>query len=147
MGADPEEGSRGSQVPPPGMFLFETLDVYQKALDLAERAARLASRFGRGQWHLADQLNRASLSVALNIAEGNGRGGGLDKRRFLLISRGSVHECVAVLEVCKRLDLVQSAEHTELRRELHSLARMLSTMIRNSSVPTSVGEDTEEYRA
>ncbi len=54
-------------------FAFEKLIVYQKALDLADRAASLTEQFPRGYGFLADQLNRASLSIAANIAEGNGR--------------------------------------------------------------------------
>ena len=52
------------------MFLFEKLAVYQRALTFAERVSGLTERFPRGHWYLADQLNRASLSVSLNIAEG-----------------------------------------------------------------------------
>ena len=51
-------------------FLFENLQVYQKAVDLADRASSLAEGFPRGYYFLADQLNRAALSVATNLAEG-----------------------------------------------------------------------------
>ncbi len=54
-------------------FLFEKLEVYQKAVTFAERVSSLTEEFPRGHWYLADHLNRASLSISLNIAEGNGR--------------------------------------------------------------------------
>lgn len=55
-------------------FMFEKLDVYQRAVDLAERVAVLTKTFpAQGHYHMVDQLRRASLSVSLNIAEGNGR--------------------------------------------------------------------------
>jgi len=54
-------------------FMFENLQVYQKAVDFADRAAGLTETFPRGYRYLADQPNRASLSIAANIAEGNGR--------------------------------------------------------------------------
>lgn len=54
-------------------FMFERLEVYQKAVDFADEVAALTERFPRGYFFLADQLNRAALSVAANIAEGNGR--------------------------------------------------------------------------
>lgn len=54
-------------------FMFENLDVYQKAVDFTDRAVSLTEAFPRGYGFLADQLNRAALSIASNLAEGNGR--------------------------------------------------------------------------
>jgi len=77
-------------------FLFEKLEVYQRALAFAERVSGLTGDFPRGSWYLADQLNRASLSISLNIAEGNGRWTAADRKNFG-IARGSVHECVPLV--------------------------------------------------
>jgi hypothetical protein len=49
-------------------FMFENLQVYQKAVDLADRVATLTEAFPRGYYFLVDQLNRAALSVATNVA-------------------------------------------------------------------------------
>jgi 23S rRNA-intervening sequence protein len=55
-------------------FLFEKLEVYQRAVNLAARVTVLTKSFpAQGHYHLVDQLRRASLSISLNIAEGNGR--------------------------------------------------------------------------
>jgi hypothetical protein len=51
----------------------EDLEVYQKAVDFADGVAALSERFPRGYGFLIDQLNRAALSIATNLAEGNGR--------------------------------------------------------------------------
>lgn len=80
-------------------FAFEKLLVYQKAVDFADKSAALAEQFKRGYGYLADQLSRASLSVAANIAEGNGRFTTADRRNFFGIARGSVQECVPLLEL------------------------------------------------
>ena len=55
-------------------FLFEKLDVYNLALDFQRKIIRLCSnnRF-KGYRYLLDQLQRSSLSISLNIAEGDGR--------------------------------------------------------------------------
>lgn len=53
-------------------FLLEKLEVYKKALDLAEQITDLTENFPRGTHYLADQLNRAVLSISANIAEGSG---------------------------------------------------------------------------
>jgi four helix bundle protein len=52
-------------------FMFENLDVYQKAMDFADEITSLTSAFPRGFYFLTDQLNRAALSIATNLAEGN----------------------------------------------------------------------------
>lgn len=111
------------------MFLFEKLEVYQKALSFAERISTLTASFPRGYWYLADQLNRASLSVALNIAEGNGRWTQADRRNFFGIARGSVHECVPLVELCRRKALLEEATCQELREELVAIAKMLSGLM------------------
>jgi len=63
-------------------FLFENLDVYQLSVDFAERTTRITGSFPRGSYHLSDQLNRAAVSIAANIAEGNGRYTAADRRNF-----------------------------------------------------------------
>ncbi len=52
--------------------MFENLDVYQKAVELADQVLIATSEFPRGFYFLSDQLNRASVSNTANIAEGNG---------------------------------------------------------------------------
>jgi len=52
-------------------FMFESLQVYQKAVDLTDRVAILTEGFPRGYYFLVDQLNRAAMSVATNLGEGN----------------------------------------------------------------------------
>ena len=54
-------------------FMFEKLDVYQKAVTLADQTAEMSQSFPRGFYFLSDQLNRAALSIATNLAEGNRR--------------------------------------------------------------------------
>ena len=50
-------------------FAFEKLIVYQKAIAFADAVCTLSKGFPRGYFFLADQLNRAALSIAANIAE------------------------------------------------------------------------------
>jgi hypothetical protein len=58
---------------PPVPFAFEKLLVYQKSINFADAVCAATRRFPRGYFFLADQLNRAALSIAANLAEGNGR--------------------------------------------------------------------------
>jgi four helix bundle protein len=79
-------------------FDHEKLDVYQEAIAfcgwvgdlLAQISAKAAAK---------DQLDRASTSIPLNIAEGNGKFSARDRGRFLEMARGSALECAACLDV------------------------------------------------
>ena len=53
----------------------------------------------RGQADLRDQLQRASTSIPLNVAEASGKTGTADRARFCAIARGSALECAAILDV------------------------------------------------
>ena len=107
-------------------FMFENLQVYQKAVDLADRIATLAETFPRGYYFLVDQLNRAALSIATNLAEGNGRFTKADRRNFFTIARGSAQECVPLLELARRRGFIDEAQNAELRADLEVIAKMLS---------------------
>ena len=52
--------------------MFENLEVYQKAIDFADKTSDLTENFPHGYYFLVEQLNRAALSISTNIAEGNG---------------------------------------------------------------------------
>ena len=55
-------------------FILEKLEVYQRAVNITERVnGRTKSFPAQGHYRLVEQLRRASLSISLNIAEGNGR--------------------------------------------------------------------------
>jgi four helix bundle protein len=110
-------------------FMFENLQVYQKAVDFADRVASRTETYPRGYYFLVDQLNRAALSVATNLAEGNGRFTKPDRRNFFTIARGSVQECVPLLEISFRRGFVSGEEHLQLKGRLEEMAKMISGLI------------------
>ena len=107
-------------------FDHERLDVYRIALELQELVGTLLP--GRGYRVLRDQLERASLSVLLNIAEGAGRVSAADKRQFYAIARGSATESAAVLDVLRARQLVTAEQHALARSLLMRLVQMLSRL-------------------
>jgi four helix bundle protein len=74
-------------------------------------------------------LNRAALSIATNLAEGNGRFTKADRRNYFTIARGSAQECIPLFEVARRRGLVTDAQHAQLIRDLKEIAKMLSGLI------------------
>jgi len=111
-------------------FAFEKLQVHQKAIGFADNICTLTKSFPRGYFFLADQLNRAALSIAANIAEGNGRFTKADRRNFFGIARGSMQECVPLLELGVRQGLLDAERHDHLRADLEEIAKMLSGLIK-----------------
>ena len=110
-------------------FAFEKLLVYQKSVDFADAICDLTEQFPARYNQLAYQVNRASLSIASNIAEGNGRFTKPDRKHFFGIARGSVQECVPQLELARRRKLVSDEHHAKLKQQLEEISRMLSGLI------------------
>lgn len=111
-------------------FSFENLHVYQRAVDFADQVFSQTEGFRRGYGFLSDQLNRAALSISANIAEGNGRFTKADRKNFFGIARGSVQECVPLLELARRRELLTDGKHAGLKNELEEISRMLSGLIK-----------------
>ncbi len=75
-----------------------------------------------------DQWLRASQSILLNIAEGNGKTTEPDRRRYFEIARGSTLECAAIQDVLVVGDGLDKAESREHKSELDRIAAMLSRL-------------------
>jgi four helix bundle protein len=80
----------------PAAIELDGLDCYRVSLEFQNLVTAI---LGKTRGELRSQLDRAALSITLNIAEGSGRRPGPDRRRFYSIARGSVLECVAILDV------------------------------------------------
>lgn len=112
--------------PPEPKLDHERLHVYQLALELHTVLSTLVPR--RGYRVLRDQLERASLSIVLNIAEGAGRSSGPDKRRFYVQARGSTTECAALLDVLRLRALIDLRRYASTRSLLVRVVQMLSRL-------------------
>src|SRR5437016_5057995 len=97
-----------------------TVDVYAEA-------ARLPA--GKG-WALESRLTRAAISVPANIAEGCGRAGDRDFRRFLRHSLGSACELEYHLLLARDLGFLPARAYNELAPRVVEVKRMLSGLIR-----------------
>lgn len=74
---------------------------------------------------------RASFSVVLNIAEGSGRFSKKDRQNFFVITRSSIFECVAILDVLKDNNLITAEEYNSMENQADALSRILYAMIKN----------------
>jgi four helix bundle protein len=126
-------------------FDHEKLDVYQEAIGfcgwvgefLAAVSAKAAAK---------DQLDRASTSIPLNIAEGNGKFSVKDRARFLEMARGSALECAACLDVLLVRKLTGKEEVVAAKEKLARIVQMLIGLLRKFSDRADVlREDEREY--
>lgn len=109
-------------------FDHEKLDVYRLAVEFAAWANELSKKLSGQDRHARDQLLRASQSIPLNIAEGNGKRSLPDRRRFFEIARGSSFECCAVLDVLFACKVIEGNEVEQGKKQLHRIVSMLSRM-------------------
>lgn len=109
-------------------FKFEDLKVYQKALDFVDDTYKLTEHFPKDEMYsLTSQYKRASISIALNIAEGAGDTNA-QFNRFLNISNGSIKECVVCSTIANRLNYISENQNYESRLKLEELSKMTSSL-------------------
>lgn len=112
------------------VFAFENLKVYKDALSFSKDVYKLTKKFPRDEiFGLISQLRRAAASVTLNIAEGSG----LTKsefNNFLRRARGSVYECIPILEIALDAEYISEEEYQRAYSACNSLARSISALMR-----------------
>ncbi len=112
------------------MFEFEKLDVYKKAKTF-NAGIREFIRTSKLDGTTKDQLRRASFSIVLNLAEGSGRFSNPDRRNFFAISRSSIFECIAILDVLRDESVVTDDLFHAFYAQGEELSKILYAMIRN----------------
>lgn len=123
------------------LFDHEKLDVYHEAIsfcawagELIETLPRIAAR---------DQLDRASTSIPLNIAEGNAKFSPADRSRFFEIARGSAVECAACLDVLVARKRTGVAVIRPAKEQLAAIVRMLVGLLKRFSERADVMREEE----
>ena len=134
------------------LFDHEKLEVYQRSIDFAKWCVPVLDCIPAST-SIRSQLDRASVSIPLNIAEGNGKWSRKDRCRFFDISRGSALECAAALDIASARGLLDPQQVTEGKCILIAVVRMLIGLIQANDPERGlergefkVGENLEEYR-
>ena len=109
---------------------FKNLLVWQRGRRLAvliyktTDAGPIVRDFG-----LRDQMRRAAVSIASNIAEGDERDTDKDAVRFFYMAKGSAAELQTQLLIAGDIGYIENREMTSLCCECESIAKMLSGLI------------------
>jgi four helix bundle protein len=112
-------------------FSFEDLEVWQKAVNFAREVINLTDTVetNRKHFRLIDQLESASASIALNIAEGKGRYSKREYIQFLYIARGSLYETVTLLTIFQKNNWISEKQLDILKSFSDEIGKMLSGLI------------------
>lgn len=128
------------------MLAHEKLDVYRCAIEFLAAAGRMVDAMPSGTAVLRDQIERASLSIVANIAEGAGVRTAKERDRHLGIARGSAMECGALLDAC-RLRGHCSAEQLQSGKQLLvRVVSMLTRMLATTAVRMQDGASPDSLR-
>lgn len=122
-------------------FDHERMDVYQRALAFVKAANAIRSSLPPGRSALADQLDRAAVSIALNIAEGAGEFARREKARFYRIARRSATECAAILDVVAELELSDREKIGAAKDDVRTIVAMLVGLAKWAEDATPRNED------
>jgi len=114
------------------MFDHEKLRVYQSALNFIEWTEVFFESNARKKISVLDQLERTSTSIALNIAEGNGKFTPNDKCKFFDIARGSVFECASCLDVLIKRKYLSEEDANSGKKILFEIVSMLMGLLKKN---------------
>ncbi len=108
---------------------YKDLTVWQKSMDLVVLIYELTKDFPADQkFSLVNQMQRAAVSVPLNIAEGSRRRSEADNIRFLRIAFGSASELETQILISQRLRFGHSEKYSGIKSLLIEVLKMLNKM-------------------
>src|SRR2546421_11090099 len=123
-------------------FDHERLSVYQSSLKFVTWATEQITEI-QAKAAVKDQLDRASTSVPLSIAEGNGKFAIRDRCRYLDFARGPALECAACLDFLVAKRLTETPAIIPGKQQLLEIVSMLMGLI--GSLRLRIGEEPGTY--
>jgi four helix bundle protein len=110
---------------------YRKLSVWEKAHLLTISVYKITRVFPKEElFALTSQIRRAAASIPANIAEGCGRGGGIELGRFLQIASGSAHELEYHFLLARDLGYLKTEEYDSLNTQVSEIKRMLSALVK-----------------
>ncbi len=111
---------------------YRDLIAWQRAMELVDLVYQLTSRFPRDElFGLTSQLKRASISIASNIAEGQGRVLPRDFRRFLRIAYGSLREVETQILIGQRQHFLGESDVHAVLDKTSEIGRLINGLLRS----------------
>ena len=120
-------------------FDHEKLKVYQKSLKFVKWLSCVEDDIPSSV-AIRNQLDRASTSIPLNIAEGNGKWRSKDRCRFFDIAHGSALECAAALDIATVKELIEEQQAVTGKEFLQEIVNMLIGLIKANDPQRQFGK-------
>ena len=114
---------------------FEELRIWQDAQEIALAVYALLN--DNKDYGFRDQIQRASISISNNIAEGGGYNSDKTMIRYLRIARGSCNEVRNMLYLCPKLKYCSEEAAMELNKRCKSLSNAIGAFISYLESPQS----------
>jgi four helix bundle protein len=110
---------------------FRDLDVWKKGIEIVKDVYKTANGFPKQEFYgLASQMQRCSISIPSNIAEGFNRFHNKDYKHFLYIALGSCAELETQIEICVELQYIDQQRKDFLLEKVDHESRMLRNLIK-----------------
>lgn len=113
------------------IFSFEELVVWQKSVEFARKVIQLTEGIetDRKHYRVIENCEASVVSIASNIAEGNGRQTTKEYIQFLYIARGSLYESITQLIILYKSRWISENDLQEMKLLAIEIGKMLSSMI------------------
>ena len=109
---------------------FKKLKIWQEGMELVVETYKVTKTFpSEEKYGLISQLNRCSVSIPSDIAEGTSKSSEKHFRTFLEISLGSAFEWETQITIAEKLKYISSDEFEELEIRIIQLQKMISGFI------------------
>ena len=110
---------------------YRDLVVWQQAMNVAVETYRLTRAFPKDEmFGLTSQMRRAAVSIASNIAEGEGRKSRNEFSHFLGLALGSKSELETQIVLSERVNLLKTSETESIKKSLDDIGKMLTALRR-----------------
>lgn len=110
---------------------FKELKIWKDSIDMAVDTYKMTKLFpDTEKFGLISQMNRCSISISSNIAEGSGRNNQKEFKQFLGIALGSACELESQMIVSQRLEFISEGILKQQSEKLTHLQNMINKLIK-----------------
>ena len=127
---------------------YKDLLVWQKSLEFANNIIDLVENLDtkRNHYRLIEQIEAASTSIPMNIAEGKGRYSTKELQHFMIIARGSLYETMTLLEIFKKRQWISPEKFNTLEKEAIEITKMINAYNKSISNRQSSTNNTQKSK-
>ena len=112
---------------------YKQLQIYERSYKAALAIYRLTKEFPETEkFGITSQMQRASTSIALNIAEGYAKKSSQEEfKRFLMMALGSANEMSVLIDFSKDLGYISKVQYEKASQEYDEIGKMLSKFVQS----------------